>query len=65
MYQYFLRRKVLEETKQTKGKNPLITGDAIPLNLIWNRYFFGLTLKKYKLHTSPHFQNMPKNDLLT
>lgn len=28
-------------------------------------FFFGLTLEKYKLHTSPHFQNMPKNYLLT
>lgn len=51
--------------KQNKRENPLITGDAIALNLVWTRDSFGLTLEKYKLHTSPHFQNMPKNYLLT
>lgn len=38
MYQYFLRRKVFEDRKQTKGENRLITGDAIALNLIRARY---------------------------
>lgn len=65
MYQQFLvGERYLKKQNQQKGK-PSNPGDATALKLMWNRYFFGLTLKKYKLHTSPHFQNMPKNYLLT
>lgn len=64
MHQYFTRERCLRKTKQTKGK-PSNPRRCYCFKLDMNQGFFGLTLKKYKLHTSPHFQNMPKNYLLT
>lgn len=55
-----IRRKASEETKQTTGKNALNLGDATALNLIWNRYFFGLILKKVQITHIPTLSKCAK-----